>query len=189
MSGEKKSSRSPYLLISAIAFIVLGIAVIVFKSTIVKEINDIIKWVAVGILGIIAIVNIISFVKNTKENIKELIIGILSFLAAILLLISNNVFHIESLVLTVIGVMLGLYLIVEGFYKFKASVKSKKNSVKAWFVPLILGILSIVFGVGFIYCSIFYSAEATAYVVVALGILFIYAGIQNIVNMFFNTKD
>ena len=71
MSGEKKSSRSPYLLISAIVFIALGIAVIVFKSTIVEEINDIIKWVAVGILGVIAIVNILSFVKNTKENIRH----------------------------------------------------------------------------------------------------------------------
>ena len=136
MSGEKKSSRSPYLLISAIVFIALGIAVIWFRAPIAGMVNNIFKWVAAGILGVFAIVNIIAFAKNTKEKIKELIIGALALIAAVVLLLSDVAFKIENLLLIVVGVMFGLYLIVEGFYKLKASFASKKKSTKAWFVPL-----------------------------------------------------
>ena len=112
MSGEKKSSRSPYLLLSAIAFIVLGIVVIWFRAPIAGMVNNIFKWVAAGILGVVAIINIIAFAKNTKEKIKELIIGALALIAAIILLISDVAFKIENLLLIVVGVMFGLYLIV-----------------------------------------------------------------------------
>ena len=114
MSGEKKSSRTPFLLLSAIAFIVLGIVVIMFKDPIAGMVNNIFKWAAAGILGVIAIINIVAFAKNTKENIKELIIGALSLIAAVILLISDVAFKIENLLLMVIGIMFGLYLIVEG---------------------------------------------------------------------------
>ena len=84
--------------------------------------------------------------------------------------------------------MFGLYLIVEGFYKLKASFASKKKSTKAWFVPLILGILSIVLGVLLIYLAILAKISTVVFVVI-FGAILIYAGIQNIVNMFFNTND
>ncbi|GEM_PF-5748515 len=185
MSGEKKSSRTPFLLLSAIAFIVLGIVVIMFRDPIADMVNNIFKWAAAGILGLIAIINIIAFAKNTKENIKELIIGALSLIAAVILLISDVAFKIENLLLMVIGIMFGLYLIVEGFFKLKAAFASKKNSVKAWFVPLILGLLSIVLGVLIIYLGLF----TTKVFVIIFGIVLIYAGVQNIVNMFFISKD
>ena len=121
MSGEKKSSRTPFLLLSAIAFIILGIVVIMFRDPIADMVNNIFKWAAAGILGVIAIINIVAFAKNTKENIKELIIGALSLIAAVILLISDVAFKIENLLLMVIGIMFGLYLIVEGFFKLKAA--------------------------------------------------------------------
>ena len=43
MSGEKKSSRTPYLLFSAIGFIILGIVVIMFKNQIADMLDNIIK--------------------------------------------------------------------------------------------------------------------------------------------------
>ncbi len=185
MSGEKKSSRKPYLLLSALAFIILGIVVIWFRNPIADMVNNIFKWVAAGILGIVAIVNIVAFVKNTKENIKELVIGALAFIAAVILLISDVAFKIENLLLMVIGIMFGLYLIVEGFFKIKAAISSKKKSAKAWFVPLILGLLSIIFGGLIIYLGLF----TTKVFVIIFGIVLIYAGIQNFVNMFFISKD
>ena len=188
MSGEKKSSRTPFLLLSAIAFIVLGIVVIMFKDPIAGMVNNIFKWAAAGILGVIAIINIVAFAKNTKEKIKELIIGALSLIAAVILLISDVAFKIESLLLIVVGVMFGLYLIVEGFYKLKAAFANKKKSTKAWFVPLILGIISIILGVLLLYLAILAKIGAVVFVVI-LGAILIYAGIQNIVNMFFITKD
>ena len=188
MSGEKKSSRSPYLLISAIAFIVLGIAVIWFRAPIAGMLNNIFKWVAAGILGVVAVINIIAFAKNTKEKIKELIIGALALIAAVILLISDVAFKIENLLLIVVGIMFGLYLIVEGFYKLKAAFASKKKSTKAWFVPLILGIVSLVLGVLLIYLAVLAKISTVVFIVI-FGAILIYAGIQNIVNMFFNTKD
>ena len=188
MSGEKKSSRSPYLLISAIVFIALGIVVIWFRAPIAGMVNDIFKWVAAGILGVYAIVNIIAFAKNTKEKIKELIIGALALIAAVVLLLSDVAFKIENLLLIVVGVMLGLYLLVEGFYKLKAAFANKKKSTKAWFVPLILGIISIILGVLLIYLEILAKISTVVFVVI-FGAILIYAGIQNIVNMFFNVKD
>lgn len=185
MSGEKKSSRGLYLFISAIAFIALGIAVIYFRNPIADMVNNIFKWIAAGILGVIAIVNIVAFAKNMKENIKELIIGALSLIAAVILLLSDVAFKIENLLLIVTGVMFGLYLIVEGFFKLKAAFASKKSDTKAWFVPLILGVISILLGVLIIYLGIF----TTKLFVFILGVVLIYAGIQNIVNMFFNKKE
>ena len=188
MSGEKKSSRSPYLLISAIVFIALGIVVIWFRAPIAGMVNNIFKWVAAGILGVFAIVNIIAFAQNTKEKIKELIIGALALIAAVVLLLSDVAFKIENLLLIVVGVMLGLYLLVEGFYKLKAAFANKKKSTKAWFVPLILGIISIILGVLLIYLEILAKISTVVFVVI-FGAILIYAGIQNIVNMFFNVKD
>ena len=69
-NDEKKSSRTPFLLLSAIAFIVLGVVVIMFKTQITDMLDNIIKWVAAGILGIVAIINIIAFTKNMKDIIK-----------------------------------------------------------------------------------------------------------------------
>ena len=189
MSGEKKSSRTPYLLLSAICFIALGVVVIWFRASIADMVNNIFKWVAAGLLGIFAVVNIIAFAKNTKEKIKELIIGALSLIAAVVLLISDVAFKIQGLLLIVIGVMFGLYLFIEGFYKLKAAFASKKGDAKAWFVPLILGFLSIILGALIIYLAIFTVKINAVLFVVIFGVILIYAGIQNIVNMFFNPKE
>ena len=88
MSKENKSSRKPYLLLSAIAFIALGVFAIMFSGQIAGMIDNIIKWVVAVILGIIAIVDIISFAKDrSKENIKNLVIGILALIAAVVLIV------------------------------------------------------------------------------------------------------
>ncbi|MCR4649172.1 MAG: DUF308 domain-containing protein [Lachnospiraceae bacterium] len=182
---EKKSaSRTPFLLVSAILFIVLGIVVIMFKSQITDMLDDIIKWVAAGILGIIAAINLVTFAKNTKENIKQLIIGALALIAAIILLISH-LLGVPNLLIMVVGFMFGLYLIVEGFFKLKTAFASKKNENNAWYVPLIFGIVSILLGV----LIIFFGISVTKLFVIAFGILLIYAGIQNVVNLFFGNKN
>jgi len=179
MSEEKKSSRTPYLLITAIAFIVFGVIVIMFKNQITDMLDNIIKWVAAGILGVVAIVNIIAFAKNVKENIKQLIIGALALIAAVILLISH-LFGVPNLLIMVIGFMFGLYLIVEGFFKIKGAFDSKKKENKIWYLPLIFGIISIMLGV----MIIFFGVSVTKLFVIAFGILLIYAGIQNLINLF-----
>lgn len=184
MSGEKKSSRTPYLLLSAIAFIALGVVVIMFKKPIADMLDNVFKWVAAGVLGIIAAINIVAFAKNTKENIKQLIIGVLAFIAAIILLISH-LLGVPNLLMMVIGFMFGLYLIIEGFFKLKAAFSSKKSENKAWYVPLIFGIVSILLGV----MIIFFGISVTSLFVFAFGVLLIYAGVQNFVNLFFNKKN
>ncbi|MCR5847217.1 MAG: DUF308 domain-containing protein [Lachnospiraceae bacterium] len=182
-NDEKKSSRTPFLLLSAIAFIVLGVVVIMFKTQITDMLDNIIKWVAAGILGIVAIINIIAFTKNMKENIKELIIGALALIAAIVLLISH-LLGVPNLLIMVIGFMFGLYLIIEGFFKLKDAFGSKKSENNLWFVPLIFGILSILLGV----LIIFFGVKVTTIFVLVFGILLIYAGVQNLVNLFIGNK-
>ncbi|MCR4696384.1 MAG: DUF308 domain-containing protein [Lachnospiraceae bacterium] len=183
MSKENKSSRTPYLLLSAIAFIALGVAAIMFSGPIAGMIDNIIKWVVAVILGIIAIIDIIAFAKDrSKENIKNLVIGILALVAAVVLIVMPN------LLVIVIGVLLGLYLIVEGFFKVKAAFNSKKGDTKGWFVPLIFGIVSIILGCLIIYFGIRPFAILKIFVIV-VGIMLIYAGIQNFVNLFFNKKN
>ena len=95
------------------------------------------------------------------------------------------VYPLADFIVVVFAHLRNLYLIVEGFFKLKAAFASKKNSVKAWFVPLILGLLSIVLGVLIIYLGLF----TTKVFVIIFGIVLIYAGVQNIVNMFFISKD
>ena len=183
MSGEKKSSRTPYLLISACAFVALGVAVIMFSAPIAGMIDNILKWVAAAILGIVAIIDIIPFVKDrSKENVKGLIIGILALVAAVVLIVMPN------LLVLVIGVMLGLYLIVEGLFKIKAAFDSKKGDVKAWFVPLIFGLVSVILGGLIIYFGIKPFGIIRIFVII-VGVLLVYAGIQNFVNLFFNKKN
>ena len=185
MSDEKKSSRTPYLLISAILFILLGIVIIMFNQKInsLDLFETVFKWVVAAILGIIAAVNIIIFAKNTKENIKQLIFGIITLIAAILLVVAEFI-GITNLLMLVVGIIFGLYLIVEGFFKIKAALDSKKSDVSKWFVPLIFGIVSIILGA----LIIFFGIKVTKWFVLVLGILLIYAGIQNVVNLFFGKK-
>lgn len=184
MSEEKKTSKKSstlYYLLSAIGFIALGVVAIMFHNQIADKIDNIMKWVVAGIFGVIAIIDIIKFAQNrSKETIKDLIIGILALAAAIIMIV------MPGMLMLLVRIMLGLYLIVEGFFKIKACIGAKKSEVKAWFLPLIFGILSILLGAFIIWSPVFGSLPAVFVIVV--GIILIYAGVQNAVSLFVRGK-
>ncbi len=198
MSKEKETksaSRTPFLLVSAILFVVIGLGIMIFNRSIfiLDLLNTVVKWAVAGVLGIIAIVNIIMFARNVKENIKQLIFGALCLIGAVLLVCAEY-FGIDNLLLMVIGFLFGLYLIIEGFFKFKSAFASKKNENKAWFVPLILGVFSILFGALITYLGWYFTARYDSLMtekvfIVVFGALCVYAGIQNLVNLFFGNKN
>lgn len=179
-SSEKKKSKTLYYLITAILFIVLGVVTIIYRNQIADMVDNIIKWVAAAVLAIVAIINIIQFAKNPgKTTIGDLIFGALALIAAVILLVSHN------LIIWVIGIIFGLYLVYEGVVKVLASFKCKKGSVKAWFLPLILGILSVIAGV----VIVLNINKAVTIFFFIVGAVLIYAGIQNAVSLFVKVKD
>lgn len=191
----KSASRTPFLLISAILFVVIGLVILVFNGSIfaLDLLNTVVKWIVAGALGIVAIVNIVIFARNVKENIKQLIFGALCLIGAVLLVCAEYI-GIDNLLMLVIGFLFGLYLIIEGFFKIKSSFASKKNENKAWYVPLILGILSIVFGgvigfYGYYVSALSDTVRNERIFIIILGLMFVYAGIQNVVNLFFGNKN
>lgn len=183
MSKEKETkSTTLYYVISAIAFIVLGVVAIMFNGQIAGYIDNIMKWVVAAVFGIIAIIDIIKFAKDrSKDTIKDLIIGILALVAAIIMIV------MPGMLIKLVGIMLGLYLVVEGCFKVKACIGAKKSSVKVWYLPLILGILSVILGV-FLICSPWILGEVVKWFVIIVGVVLIYAGVQNIVSLFVKGK-
>lgn len=176
--GKKKSSTG-YYLISAILFIALGVATIMFRGQIEGMLDNIIKWVVAGLFAVAAIVNIIIFAKKPgKSTIVQLIIGILAIVAMIVVMVRAD------LILWAIGILFGLYLVIEGVVKIVNSFKCKKGGVAAWFLPLIFGILSVLCGLYLIKGTV----AISAYFVLMVGIMLVYAGLQNAVNVFVKTK-
>ncbi|MCQ2544129.1 MAG: DUF308 domain-containing protein [Lachnospiraceae bacterium] len=183
MSEAKKTkSTTGYYLISAILFIALGVVTIIFNSQITAMIDNIMKWVVAFVFGIIAIIDIIKFASNrSKETIKDLIIGILALVAAVVMIIMPN------MLIMLVGILLGLYLVIEGFFKVKACFGAKKSEVKVWYLPLIFGILSILLG-AFLICSPWILGELVKWFVIIVGVVLIYAGVQNVISLFVKGK-
>lgn len=177
---KEKSSRTGYNLITAILFILLGIVTIIFRGQVEGMIDNIIKWVVAGVFAIVAIVNIIQFAKNPgKSTIGDLILGAFALIALVILLVAHG------LVIWIVGILFGLYLIYEGIMKISSSFKCKKSEKKAWFMLLIFGIISILAG-AFLFWNTY--KGGITFFVLYVGIVLIFAGIQNAFNVFVKAK-
>lgn len=181
-SGEttSKKSKTGYYLITAIVFIILGVLTIMYRNQIAEMTDNIIKWVVAGVFAIVAVINIIQFAKNPgKTTIGDLAIGVLALIAMVVMLVASGMF------LWLVRIMFGLYLAYEGVMKAVGAFKCKKGTVKAWYVPLILGVLSVIAGV----LIVLNPFKTTTIFFFVVGLVLVYAGIQNAVSLFIKPKN
>lgn len=175
MEEKKNKSKLGYL-ISAIAFLALGVLGIIYAPLAADIIEKIVGWVIGGVLIAAGIIDILVFVKNKAAN--NLIIGIFAIAAGAVML----VFHKEFL--KVIVVVFAAYLVIEGILKIKAAFENMKK-VKTWWLFLILGVISLAIGALLIVNP---ATFAGAVLIRIIGIALIYAGVQNMIHVFLDKK-
>lgn len=174
---EKKSKSKLGYVISAIAFIAVGVLGIIYAQQAADIIEKIVGWVIGGVLIVAGIIDILVFVKNKTTN--NLVIGIFAIVGGIIML----VFHREFI--KVIVVVFAAYLVIEGVLKIKAAFENMKK-VKTWWVFLILGVVSLALGVLLIINP---ATFAGAVLIKVIGVILIYAGIQNFVHAIMDKKE
>lgn len=176
MEEKKGKSKTGYV-ISALAFLIVGVLAIIYAQQAADIIEKVVGWVIGGVLIAAGVIDILVYVKNKTTN--NLIIGIFAIIAGIIML----VFHREFL--RVIVVVFAAYLVIEGIFKIKAAFENMKR-VKTWWVFLIMGIVSVALGALLIINP---ATFAGAVLIRIIGVVLIYAAAQNFIHAIMDKKE
>lgn len=172
-------------IVVGIICLVLGVLFLIFREQIFSLITGILRWGIAGLLWLAAVFNIIAFAKDQKKT-GNLIIGIVLIIGGILLV------AMSGLISWVVSLIIGVFLILDGFFKIKKALTYFKAKAKGAAIPLCFGILNIVIGV----LAIFYRVqlerigqEITAVIVVIAGIVLLVYGIQCLISGVSDSKN
>jgi uncharacterized membrane protein HdeD (DUF308 family) len=164
-------------LITSIAFIVLGLILVLFT----KISLDIIGYVA-------AILLIINGVLNVTDDYKQFKVfyffdgftsGLLSIIFGIIV-IAN-----PSYIALIMPIMIGLWIIIASTFKLRMALALKDSSKTNWILPYILSILTIIVGL----CLIFNPEIGTLGIARVIGFLVIIYGICDIIDVVIFKKN
>ncbi len=174
MAKEKSKKRSMLgtFIIASIAYIVLGVFMVVNSQKIADGIN-----IVFGIVMLIyGIINIITFFlnKDTEENLfLELALGVIALGLGIFALCAPDI--IQRIVFYTIGAI----VIIDSLVDMKRSFNLKSMGFNRWYVLLIIAAIGVVLG---ILSIVFYMNMGNA-IVMFIGISLIYEGIASLITM------
>lgn len=174
MAKEKSKKRSMLgtFIIASIAYIVLGVFMVVNSQKIADGIN-----IVFGIVMLIyGIINIITFFlnKDTEENLfLELALGVIALGLGIFALCAPDI--IQRIVFYTIGAI----IIIDSLVDMKRSFNLKSMGFNRWYVLLIIAAIGVVLG---ILSIVFYMNMGNA-IVMFIGISLIYEGIASLITM------
>ena len=174
MAKEKTKKRSMLgtFIIASIAYIVLGVFMVVNSQKIADGIN-----IVFGIVMLIyGIINIITFFlnKDTEENLfLELALGVIALGLGIFALCAPDI--IQRIVFYTIGAI----VIIDSLVDMKRSFNLKSMGFNRWYVLLIIAAIGVVLG---ILSIVFYMNMGNA-IVMFIGISLIYEGIASLITM------
>lgn len=137
MDDIRRSNNS--MIVGGILFIVLGILCIIFRNVALATLTIIagICFAAAGIGGII---------NYRQYNVTDAYAGWM-MVGAILNLVLGIVFILYPFVfLAVLPWLIGLLVLVVGIFEVINAVRSRKMASSAWGYDLLVGVLTIVFG-------------------------------------------
>lgn len=164
-TNNKKKSRFSTIIISSLAYLVLGFIMVIFPSTIGTALC-LILGIALTVYGLF---NTISFFISRESNLYvELIIGVLSTAFGVFTLISPDI--IKNIVFSIIGIV----IIIDSLMDIKHAFQLKALGMKFWWIYLIISTLVIILGI----CTIFFQSFFAQMLMILLGLMMIYEGIS-----------
>ena len=152
---KKKKNPAATMMMTSLAYIVLGIVTIVFP----QKVLDVLCYALGGAMTVYGLFNIISFFVDREGGMYfELVIGVIStgFGAAI------------------INIPIGIIIIVDSIMDMKHSLTLRSLGMRKWWIPFIIAIVMIIFSL----TTIFFTNIFGALLMIALGIALIYEGVS-----------
>ena len=158
------------IIVMAIAYIVLGVVLIMYPS----QVQNLISYILAFALIAMGIVNLIQYTRldtNQIVNSYDLVLGFSTMIGGILIII--NVERFEQLVLIVMGFM----ILVSGVMKLQSSVNLMRLRSTSWQVPFAMAMICIVYGI----IMLINPFGAGGFFFAMMGIGFILSGITDII--------
>ncbi len=174
MSNEKKRSSehkdrntASFVIISSLAYLVLGFIMIIFPT----KISSVLCYTLGIVLTIYGLFNIISFFVNKEAKMYlELIVGIIATAFGIFTLFSPKI------IVDIIFVAIGIVIILDSLMDIKHSFQLKALGMKRWWICLIVSVAIILLGLSTIFFPTFFGN----FLIILLGIIMIYEGISGL---------
>lgn len=166
-AGHKERNTASFVIISSLAYLVLGFIMIIFPD----KISSVLCYTLGIVLTIYGLFNIISFFTNKETNMYlELIVGVVATAFGIFTLFS------PSIIVNIIFVTIGIIIIIDSLMDIKHSFQLKALGMKRWWICLIVSIAVILLGLS----TIFFPAFFGDFLIILLGIIMIYEGISGL---------
>ncbi len=174
MSNEKKRysehkdrNTASFVIISSLAYLVLGFIMIIFPT----KISSVLCYTLGIVLTIYGLFNIISFFVNKEAKMYlELIVGIIATAFGIFTLFSPKI------IVDIIFVAIGIVIILDSLMDIKHSFQLKALGMKRWWICLIVSVAIILLGLSTIFFPTFFGN----FLIILLGIIMIYEGISGL---------
>lgn len=171
---KNKSKSMNVMIISSLAYLVLGIIMIIWS----KSIETAFCYVLGAALTVYGLFNILSFFLNRETSlVLELITGILATAVGIFTLIS------PSTIIGVIFFIIGILIIIVSAMEVKYAFILKSLNMRFWWIYFVLSIIVIALGI----CTIVFNEFFAEVIMIFLGILLIYEGISGLSLLIFTS--
>ncbi len=156
------------VLISSLAYLVMGIILIIFPNSI-SNVLCYALGIVVTIYGLFNIV--VFFLKKENNNMYlELIVGVVATAFGIFTLFS------PSVIVNIIFVTIGIIIIIDSLMDIKNSFQLKVLGMKYWWVCTLISVLVILLGLSTIFFPTFFGN----FLIFLLGIVMIYEGVSGL---------
>lgn len=163
-----KGLKANYL-ISAILCVLFGITLIVWP-----DISSQVVCIGLGcVLLLSGIIHLVSFFAQRDGTLVSRI-GLLT--GIILVAVGIWIVTSPSVLMVMIPVIIGVIIVLHGIHNITQAVSLCRSKYSKWWVALILGVLTVLFGV----LLIFNPFEAVSTAVVVIGVLLVFDGISDI---------
>lgn len=158
------------IIVMAIAYIVLGVVLIMYPSQVQKLISYILAF-ALIVMGIVNLIQYTRLDTNQIINSYDLVLGFSTMIGGILIII--NVERFEQLVLIVMGFM----ILVSGVMKLQSSVNLMRLRSESWQIPFAMAMVGIVYGI----VMLINPFGAGGFFFAMMGIGFVLSGVTDII--------
>lgn len=125
------------MILSAVLCAVMGIVIFVWPD---KTIDVLCKILAVGLI-LIGVVNLISYFTNRSIHPFAGPLGL------IVLLVGFWIFMKPESIVSLVPIVIGVLLVIHGVQDIKVAIESKDNGYERWWSMLIVGSVSLIFGI------------------------------------------
>lgn len=166
-SGHKERNTASFVIISSLAYLVLGFIMLIFPT----KISSVLCYTLGIVLTIYGLFNIITFFFQKNDNMFfELIIGVIATAFGIFTLFS------PAIIVEIIFVTIGIVIIIDSLMDIKHSFQLKALGMKYWWICLVISIAVIILGLS----TIFFPKFFGDFLIFLLGIVMIYQGISGL---------